>query len=128
MASGLAAAVALDPTSDAETNAAAMEETLQRVRTGGVTAAARDDSDARFRSGDAVGFVDEQLVAWGAPADTLASVMRALADDGAELLSCIAGDSPPLEQGAVESLVPDGMEFEYSVGGQPSWWWLLAAE
>jgi DAK2 domain fusion protein YloV len=125
---GLAAALALDPTAGAEENALAMTEALERVRTGGVTAAARDDSDARFRSGDAVGFVDERLVAWGAPADTLASVMRELADEGAELLSCIAGDSPPLDEPAVESLVPDGMEFEYSVGGQPSWWWLLAAE
>ena len=37
------------------------------VRTGGVTEAARDDAQGRFRRGDAVGFVDEQLVAWGEP-------------------------------------------------------------
>ena len=41
---GLAAAVALDPSSDAAANAAAMEEALAHVRTGAVTEAARDDT------------------------------------------------------------------------------------
>ena len=65
--SGLAAAVALDPSPDARRNAAAMEETLRHVRTGGVTEAARDDTQGRFRRGDSVGFIDEELVAWGEP-------------------------------------------------------------
>ena len=72
---GLAAAVALDPSSDAGANAAAMEEALAHVRTGAVTEAARDDTGERFRRGDAVGFVDEELVAWGEPAETLEAVL-----------------------------------------------------
>ena len=38
------------------------------MRTGAVTEAARDDTGDRFRRGEAVGFVDEELVAWGEPA------------------------------------------------------------
>jgi DAK2 domain fusion protein YloV len=124
---GLAAAVALDPTADAETNGVAMEEALAHVRTGAVTEAARDDTGARFRRGEAVGFVDEQLVAWGEPAATLEAVLGQLATD-AELVTLIAGDGVPLDQDAVTALAPAQVELEYSYGGQPSYWWLIAAE
>ena len=68
MQAGLAAAVALDPTRSCEDNAATMGEALAHVRTGSVTGAARDDAaeaTPRFLAGDAVGFVEEELVAWG---------------------------------------------------------------
>ena len=77
---GLAAAVALDPNADAEANGQSMEEAVAHVRTGAVTEAARDDTSERFRRGEAVGFVDEELVAWGEPAATLEAVLGALAD------------------------------------------------
>jgi fatty acid kinase len=124
---GLAAAVALDPTAGAEENCVAMEEALAHVRTGAVTEAARDDTGDRFRRGEAVGFVDEQLVAWGEPAATLEAVLGQLAAD-AELVTLIAGDQPPLDQDAVTALAPEQVELEYSYGGQPSYWWLIAAE
>jgi DAK2 domain fusion protein YloV len=124
---GLAAAVALDPGSGAEANAKAMEEALVHVRTGAVTEAARDDTSERFRRGEAVGFVDEQLVAWGEPAATLEAVLGALAAD-AELVTLIAGDGVPLDQDAVTALAPAEVELEYSYGGQPSYWWLISAE
>ncbi|MEA2247717.1 MAG: fatty acid kinase, partial [Solirubrobacteraceae bacterium] len=56
---GLAAAVALDPHRGAAPNAEAMREALEAVKTGAVTEAARDDGEARFRAGDAIGFVEE---------------------------------------------------------------------
>ena len=124
---GLAAAVALDPSTGAEANCVAMEEALAHVRTGAVTEAARDDSAERFVRGEAVGFVEEQLVAWGEPAATLAAVLGALAAD-AELVTLIAGDGVPLDQDAVTALAPAEVEVEYSYGGQPSYWWLIAAE
>ena len=102
---GLAAAVALDPTTGAEANAAAMEEALAHVRTGAVTEAARDDTSERFRRGEAVGFVDEELVAWGEPAATLEAVLGALASD-AELVTLIAGDGVPLDEAAVDRARP----------------------
>jgi dihydroxyacetone kinase-like predicted kinase len=124
---GLAAAVALDASGSAADNAAAMEEALAHVRTGAVTEAARDDSSARFRRGEAVGFVDEELVAWGEPAETLRLVLGALARD-AELVTLIAGDGVPLDEAAVTKLAPAEVELEYSYGGQPSYWWLISAE
>ncbi len=127
MAAGLAAAVVLDPNEGAETNAAAMAEALQRVRTGGVTEAARDDAQGRFRRGDSVGFIDEELVAWGEPGETLEVVLGELGRE-AELLTVIEGDGAPLESAAVAALAPNGAELELSRGGQPSWWWLVAAE
>ena len=127
MAAGLAAAVALDPGVDARRNANAMEETLRHVRTGGVTEAARDDTKGRFRRGDSVGFIDEELVAWGEPGETLEVVLGELGRE-AELLTVIEGVGAPLGSEAVAALAPDSTEVELERGGQPSWWWLVSAE
>jgi len=66
-------------------------------------------------------------VAWGDPAAALRAVIDELAP-GAELLTCLAGEDPPLDRAAVEALVPAAVELEYHDGGQPAWWWLLCAE
>jgi uncharacterized protein len=124
---GLSVAVALEPGRDAEGNAAAMEDELAHVRTGAVARAGRDDAGGRFRAGEAVGYVEEELVAWGEPEATLRDVLYRLGD-GAELVTCISGDGAPLDGDGVAALAPDGVELELSVGGQPNWWWLLAAE
>jgi DAK2 domain fusion protein YloV len=124
---GLAAAVALAPDSDATANAAAMREILSEIRTGAVAPAARDDAQGRFKSGDAIGFVDDELVVWGDPERTLREVIGQLADD-AELISCLRGIGAPLDDATVRALVDGSAELELSDGGQESYWWLLAAE
>ncbi|HEV2774756.1 MAG TPA: DAK2 domain-containing protein [Solirubrobacteraceae bacterium] len=124
---GLAAALALDPARSAADNVAAVDAALERMRTGAVAPAARDDGEGRFVTGDAVGFVDDAIVAWGEPAATLGAVLGELAGD-AELLTCIAGAGAPLGEDDVRALVPDGVELECEDGGQPSYWWLVAAE
>jgi dihydroxyacetone kinase-like predicted kinase len=124
---GLAAAVGLDPGRDAHANAAAMRDTLERVRTGAVAPAARDDAQGRFRAGEAVGFVEEELVSWGQPIETLREVLSQLAEN-AELITCLRGAEAPLDDQAVSGLASDGIELELSEGGQPSYWWLLSAE
>jgi DAK2 domain fusion protein YloV len=124
---GLSAAIALRPDGDVEENAAALTEAMALVRTGAVAEAARDDAQGRFSRGEAVGFVEEEVVAWGAPLSTLEHVLGHLAVD-AELISCIAGRDAPLDAGVVAELRPSGVELEYRSGGQPSYWWLLAAE
>ena len=124
---GLAAAVALDTERGAAENGAAMLEALALVRTGAVTGAARDDTEARFHRGDAVGFIEERIVAWGEPAETLEVVLGELGRE-AELVTLIAGHGAPLDGDAVTALVPAGVEVEYSWGGQPAYWWLIAAE
>jgi dihydroxyacetone kinase-like predicted kinase len=141
---GLAAAVALMPDRPLEDNALVLTRALERVRTGAVAPAARDDPAGRFRRGEAVGFVEEQVVAWGEPGDTLQAVLTALADRASdprdvgiassapELISVIAGEDPPLGLADVETMMRGGLrgelEFEVRYGGQPAYWWLLAAE
>lgn len=124
---GLAAAVSFDPARGATQNAAAMRAALAGVRTGAVAPAARDDPQGRFCAGEAVGFVDEQLVAWGEVRQTLAAVIELLGE-GAELVTCLRGEGAPLSDEAVRELVDGRVELELSDGGQPSWWWLLVAE
>jgi DAK2 domain fusion protein YloV len=124
---GLAALLAFDSGASAEGNAAAVGEAARALATGGVARAARDDASGRFAAGDAVGYAGEELIAWGAPDEVLRSVLAAVCD-GAELVTCLAGEGAPLESAAVEALAPDGVEMELHDGGQPSWWWLLAAE
>lgn len=127
---GLAAALVLDPTRDAGLNATAMEAALARVRTGGIAGAARDDAAGRFHVGDAVGYLGDELVAWGDPAATLRGVLERLAAH-AELITCISGTGAPLPDDAVIALARstgDGIELDLQPGGQPSWWWLLSAE
>jgi dihydroxyacetone kinase-like predicted kinase len=124
---GLAAAVSYDPARSAAENAAGMSETLARVRTGAVAPAARDDAEGRFREGDAVGFVEEEIVAWGGPRETLRAVLEQLAGS-AELITCLRGADAPLDDAAVQALAAGEVEFELSDGGQESWWWLLSAE
>ena len=124
---GLAAALALDPRRGAAENRETMEAALTQVRTGGVARAARDDGQGRFAAGEAVGYVEEELVAWGGPESTLGKVLGQLAN-GAELVTCIEGDGVPLSAASVRRLVPEGVELELSEGGQPSWWWLISAE
>jgi DAK2 domain fusion protein YloV len=124
---GLSAAFALNIDRGAGENAEAMQNALDAVRTGGVAPAARQDPDGRFAIGDAVGYVGEDLVAWGEPGTTLETVLRQLSAD-AELVTCIKGEGAPLDGAAVAALAPAGVELELEDGGQPSWWWLLAAE
>lgn len=124
---GLAATVALLPHLGAQENADAMAEVLEMTRLGGVARAARDDGDGRFVTGEAVGFFDEEIVAWGTPEDTLRTVLALLGED-AELITCIAGADAPLGEDDIAALMVEDVELEYSHGGQPAWWWLLAAE
>jgi uncharacterized protein len=124
---GLAAAVALDSDRTVEENARALNEALAHLRTGAVAQAARDDVQGRFGRGEAVGFVADEVVAWGEPEATLRAVLEALAD-GAELISVLAGRDAPLQAAEIAGLLNGGVELELHDGGQPAYWWLLAAE
>ena len=104
-----------------------MRDALEHVRTGSVTGAARDDARGRFRRGEAVGFVDEQLVAWGEPGKTLEAVLAMLGSE-AELLTLIEGHGAPIDGAGVAALMPGGVDLEFSHGDQPAYWWLISAE
>ncbi|HVD87063.1 MAG TPA: DAK2 domain-containing protein [Solirubrobacterales bacterium] len=123
----LLALVELDPTASVEENAKRLGAALAGVATGGIAPAARDDSQGRFKKGDAVGFADEEIVAWGGAGSTLAQTLQHLAR-GAEIVTVIAGEGAPIALGEIDTHVPAGVEVETHEGGQPSWWWLLAAQ
>ncbi len=74
-----------------------------------------------------MGFIDEELVAWGEPGETLEVVLGELGRE-AELLTVIEGDGAPLARRRCGRLAPATAEVELSRGGQPSWWWLVSAE
>ncbi len=124
---GLAVAVALESERDVRENAQAMNEALAALRTGAVAQAARADAQGRFDEGEAVGFVEEEVVAWGAPRETLEAVLAELAGS-AELVSVLAGAEAPLELSELEGIMDGHVELELRDGGQPAYWWLLAAE
>jgi DAK2 domain fusion protein YloV len=119
--------VELDQGASAEENAGRLEAALADIASGGVAPAARDDAQGRFRQGDAVGFVRDEIVAWGGAGSTLAETIEKLAA-GAEIVTVIAGDGAPIALEEIDTHVPDGVEIETHEGGQPSWWWLLAAQ
>jgi DAK2 domain fusion protein YloV len=126
---GLAAALALAPDQPLEQNAGAVRAALAGLRTGAVAPAARADPRGRFQPGEAVGFLEDEVVAWGEPAATLRAVLAALAD-GAELLSVLTGADAPLPDDAVAALLDGDLDAELELrrGGQAAYWWLLAAE
>jgi DAK2 domain fusion protein YloV len=124
---GLAALLAFDSGAEATENAAAVEAAVEALAVGAVARAARDDPSGRFSPGDAVGYADEELIAWGSPADVLRDVLARVCAD-AEVVTIVSGDGAPLDEAAVEALVPEGVELDHHEGGQPSWWWLIAAE
>jgi uncharacterized protein len=130
---GLAAAVALEPDRAVEQNAEAVRQALGHLRTGAIARAARDDAQGRFAEGEAVGFVEDEVVAWGEPAETLRAILATLArgdDDSGEpeLISVLAGEGAPLGLGEIEGIADGAVELELRDGGQPAYWWLLAAE
>ena len=95
---GLVAALALAPTRSVEENAGAIAQALSRVRTGAVAPAARDDAQGRFKRGEAVGFVQDEVLVWGDAEHTLRAVLAELSQpvhDGLspELISVLAGEA-----------------------------------
>ncbi len=123
----LLALVELDPGASSAENAERLAAALDGVATGGVAPAARDDAQDRFRKGDAVGFADGEIVAWGGAGSTLTETIQHLAEE-AEIVTVIAGEGAPIALAEIDTHVPDGVEVETHEGGQPSWWWLLAAQ
>jgi fatty acid kinase len=123
----LLALVELDPEAPLGENAERLGEAIEGVAIGGVAPAAREDAQGRFKKGDAVGFVNGEIVAWGGAGSTLDGTLQRLAD-GAEILTVIAGDGAPIPLDEIDVHAPDGVEVEAHEGGQPSWWWLLAAQ
>lgn len=124
---GLVAAVELIAEDGLDENAERLSRAIEGIRTGGVAPAARADTQGRFQVGDAVGFIDGEIVAWGGAGSTIAETMR-LISEGREILTVLGGATAPISLDEVAAQAPGSVEIELHEGGQPSWWWLLAAQ
>jgi DAK2 domain fusion protein YloV len=124
---GLAALVEFDSGTLAGENADRLAEAVASVQVGAVAPAARDDAGGRFVRGDAVGFRDDEIVAWGGAGSALAGVVEALSGE-AEIVTVIEGEGAPIPLEDIPAEVPAGVELELHRGGQPHYWWLLAAQ
>jgi hypothetical protein len=123
----LVALVEFEPELDAPENADRLNAALAEVRTGAVAPAAKADRQGRFLRGDAVGFEGDEIVAWGGEGSTLAATVERIGD-GAEIITVLQGADAriPLEELPID--LPDGVELEVKRGGQPHYWWLIAAQ
>jgi hypothetical protein len=124
---GVAALVELDPGASVDDNERRIASALAGIRIGSVAPAARDDAKGRFVKGDAVGFVADEIVAWGGAGSTLSETIARLAE-GAEILTVVSGDAAPIALEELEAHASEGVELELHEGGQPRYWWLLAAQ
>ena len=124
---GLLGLVGFEPDSDLEANRNRIEEAIGELVVAGIAQAARDDASGRFRQGDAVGIIGDEVVAWGGTGSTLATMIDRVGEER-ELVTVIAGEGAPIPLEAVEEHAPKGIELELHDGGQPSWWWLLAGQ
>jgi uncharacterized protein len=123
----LVALVELDPELDAAGNAERLESALAEIRWGAVAPAARPDTQGRFVRGDAVGFAGEEVVAWGGAGSTLSATIGCLADE-VEIVTVIEGEGAPIPLDQLPLELPEGVELELHRGGQPHYWWLIAAQ
>jgi uncharacterized protein len=123
----LAALVELDDAADAGRNAERLGLALAAIRSGAVAPAARDDPQGRFVRGDAVGFAGDEVVAWGGAGSTLSATIDRIAQ-GVELVTVIEGEGAPIPLDELPLELPGGVELELHRGGQPHYWWLIAAQ
>jgi dihydroxyacetone kinase-like predicted kinase len=130
---GLGAMLAYDPSADAETNAAAMQDAAAAVATGAVTVASRAVSvdGMRVERGAYLGLADGEPVAGGTSFDTVAdSVVERLLGEPRDVLTFITGEQEP-ELGPLLARVAERhpeVELEVHPGGQPHYPLLIAAE
>ena len=136
MPAGLSAIIALDPTADLHTATAAMSDAAAAVRTGEVTRAVRDTETeiGMVRAGQWIGLVRSEGIV--AAADDLFEVGRVLLahliDDGAELVTVIAGvDAPAATTAALLDWIgssPSSPQTEVHDGGQALYPYLFGVE
>lgn len=113
--------------SGAADNARSISAALSAISSGGVAPADKDDPAGRYTKGDAVGFINGELVAWGTPEGTLEAVLGGLPDD-AEIVTLIESAESPFSGQALKLAQERFDETEHVVAEHPGWWLLVTAE
>ena len=101
--------VELDPTAGVERQRGdGSPRRWPRSRSGAVAPAARDDAEGRFVRGDAVGFVDGEIVAWGGAGSTLAATIERARRGCRDRHDPRGRAAPRSRSSEVAALAPDG--------------------
>jgi DAK2 domain fusion protein YloV len=131
----LAALVAYDPQASVDTNAAAMTEAVQRVRTGEVTQAVRDGAGegGPIKAGDWIAISrDGVSVIAKTAVDAAIGLVDRLADDESELVTVLVGaDAATSDTARLEehlALAHPQLEVEVHEGDQPLYPYLVGVE
>jgi DAK2 domain fusion protein YloV len=132
---GVSALLAYNYGADLDSNARAMERSLEDVRTGEVTTAVRDVSvnSLDVREGQIIGLVDGELVLAGEDLDTMVlDVLHKMDAEDAEILTLYCGETVSEENaqelvGRIEATFPQA-EVEIVDGGQPHYHYILSVE
>jgi DAK2 domain fusion protein YloV len=131
----LAALVGYDPDAEIDTNVAAMEDAMARVRSGEVTQAVRDSSaeTGPIKQGDWIALSRDGIrAAKATPVDAMLALLEDLVDDDAEIVTVLCGCDA---RAADTSRIREHLEFayphvevEFHEGGQPLYPYLVGVE
>ncbi|MBR6027496.1 MAG: DAK2 domain-containing protein [Clostridia bacterium] len=135
VAMGIAAAVAFQPDSDAETNEQRMTEAAERVKTATVTYAVRDSENngVTIHQGDYIGLHNGQIeYASSDLAEVVSRLMEATVTDEDELITVYYGEDVKAEDAEhlaaeIAGHYPD-CDTECLCGGQPLYYYLISVE
>lgn len=132
---GLSAMVVFDPESDAETNAAEMEEAVARVKTGEITRAVRDSriDGLDIREGAFIGLADGKVISSGTDLLEVArEVAKHIVGPDSEVMTVLVGDGEDAQRAREVALVLAEQYRDLRVdvieGGQPLYPLLLSCE
>lgn len=132
---GITALINFVPGQPSQENAKRMTEEMSNVKSGQVTYAVRDTmiDDKTIKEGNIMGIGDSGILAVGEDiAETTKSLIDALMDDDAELISIYYGADVSEEDAqtladAVEEKYPD-CDIELQSGGQPIYYYIVSVE
>ena len=132
---GISAMLVLDPETDTETNAAAMEEARKNVRTSEITYAARDSDFDGFKihEGDYMALAEGQLFATDQDIDRLLThLAQSGSQQNAEFISIFYGEDVTEEQAnqtlSIFQRECPNAEITLLSGGQPVYYYMISAE
>ena len=135
VAMGIAAAVAFQGDVSGAENAERMTEAANHVKTGTVTYAVRDSeyNGVQIKKGDIIGMHNGQIEYSGNSVhDVVMEMMKAVADDEAELITVYYGaDTSKEDAEAITAEIGEAYpdcDVECLMGGQPLYYYLIAVE
>ncbi|MGG1514714.1 DAK2 domain-containing protein [Paenibacillus oryzisoli] len=132
---GLAAILAFQEKADAETNTAAMQESLRRVKSGQVTYAVRDTNmdGIAIKEGHFIGIQDGRIVSSETSlVGACKKLLEDMIDEGSEIVTLLTGEDAKEEEteeleAFIQTLYPE-IEIELHPGGQPLYAYLISVE